>query len=58
MYAMIAAASTTAGMKPAMKSAATETLAIEPSTIIRMHGGTRMPIADAAATMLTACPGR
>ena len=54
----MASASTTAGRKPATKSAATETLAIEPSTIMRMHGGTRMPIAEAAATMLTACPGR
>src|SRR5712664_1254668 len=47
MYAMIARASTIAGMKPATNSAATDTLAIEPSTIIRMHGGTRMPIAEA-----------
>ena len=54
----MAAASTIAGMKPPTKSAATETLAIDPSTIIRMHGGTRIPIAEAAATMLTACPGR
>ena len=55
---MIARASTIAGMKPPTKSAATETFAIDPSTIIRMQGGTRMPIAAAAATMLTACPGR
>ena len=45
-------------MNPPTNSAATETLAMEPMTIIRMHGGTRMPIADAAATMLTAWPGR
>ena len=51
---MIASASTTAGMKPATNNAATETLAIAPSTIIRMQGGTRIPIADAAETMLTA----
>ena len=54
---MMASASTTAGSKPPMNSAATDTLAIAPITIIRMQGGTRMPIADAAATMLTACSG-
>ena len=45
---------TTAGMKPAVNSAATERLAIEPMTIIRMQGGTRMPIAEAAETIATA----
>ena len=55
---MMATASTIAGTKPPTKSAATETFAIDPRTIMRMHGGTRMPIAEAAATMLTACPGR
>jgi hypothetical protein len=33
-------------MKPAANSAATDSPAIEPITIIRMHGGTRMPIAE------------
>ena len=37
-----------------MNSAATERLATEPMTIIRMQGGTRMPIAEAAETMATA----
>jgi len=55
---MIATASTSAGMKPPTNSAATDTLAMAPITIIRMHGGTRMPIAEAAATTLTACSGR
>ena len=45
---------TTAGRKPAVKSAATERLATEPITIMRMHGGTRMPIAEAADTTATA----
>lgn len=53
----MAAARTRAGTKPAAKRAATETLAIEPMTIIRMQGGTRMPMADAAATTLTASSG-
>ncbi len=55
---MIARASTTAGRNPAAKRAATETLATEPITIIRMQGGTRMPIAEAADTTATACSGR
>jgi hypothetical protein len=55
---MIARASTTAGRNPAANSAATDTLATEPMTIIRMHGGTRMPMADAADTMATACSFR
>src|SRR5215470_4226540 len=46
---MIASAMTTAGRKPAAKRAATETLATEAMTIIRMQGGTRMPMAEAAA---------
>ena len=37
-----------------MKSAATERLATEPITIMRMQGGTRMPIAEAADTTATA----
>ena len=45
-------------MKPPMNSAATDTLAMEPITIMRMHGGTRMPMAEAAATTLTASSAR
>ena len=45
---------TTAGRKPAVNSAATETFATEPITIMRMQGGTRMPIAEAAETTATA----
>ncbi len=55
---MMARASTTAGRKPAANSAATETFATEPMTIMRMHGGTRMPMAEAADTTATACSGR
>ena len=51
---MTATARTTAGMKPAVNSAATESPAIDPMTIIRMHGGTRMPMAEAAETIATA----
>ena len=54
---MMASASTTAGRKPPTNSAATETLAIAPITIIRMQGGTRIPMAEAAATTLTDCSG-
>ena len=43
-----------AGMNPAVNSAATDSPAMEPMTIMRMHGGTRMPMAEAAATMATA----
>jgi hypothetical protein len=46
-------ARTTAGTKPAVNSAATDRLATEPITIMRMHGGTRMPMAEAADTMAT-----
>ena len=52
---MIASAMTTAGRKPAAKRAATDTLATEAMTIIRMQGGTRMPMAEAAETTATAC---
>ena len=55
---MIASAMTTAGTKPAANRAAADTLATEPMTIIRMQGGTRMPIAEAAETTATACSGR
>ena len=40
-----------------MNSAATERLATEPITIMRMHGGTRMPMAEADETMATASSG-
>src|SRR5262249_36511085 len=52
---MMATARTTAGRKPAANRAATDTLATEAMTIIRMHGGTRMPMAEAAETTATAC---
>src|SRR6266498_4624633 len=55
---MIEVARTMAGMNPPTSSAATDTLAIEPITIMRMHGGTRIPMAEAAATTLTASSGR
>ena len=51
---MSATARMTAGMKPAVNSAATDSPAIDPMTIIRMHGGTRMPMAEAAETIATA----
>src|SRR2546428_14063023 len=54
---MIAIARTKAGWSPPTKSAATDRLAMDPMTIMRMQGGTRIPIADAAATTLTACSG-
>ena len=44
---------TMAGRKPAMKSAAMEEPVIEAMTIIWMHGGTKMPMAEAAETMET-----
>jgi hypothetical protein len=48
-----AAASTNAGRKPARNNVTIERLTSEPSTTIVRHGGTRIPIADAAATTLT-----
>ena len=42
-----------AGTKPARNSVTIDRLTSDPSTTIVRHGGTRMPIADAAATMLT-----
>jgi hypothetical protein len=48
-----AAASTNAGTKPARNSVTIDRLTIDPSTTIVRHGGTRMPIAEAAATTLT-----
>src|SRR5512137_3009973 len=57
MYAMMTRARTNAGMNPPANNAATDTLAMAPMMIIKMHGGTRMPIADADATTLTASSG-
>ena len=42
-----------AGTKPARNSVTIDRLTSEPSTTIVRHGGTRMPIAEAAATTLT-----
>ncbi len=42
-----------AGTKPARNSVTIDRFTSDPSTTIVRHGGTRMPIADAAATMLT-----
>ena len=43
-----------AGTKPARNSVTIEMFTSDPSTTIVRHGGTRMPIAEAADTMLTA----
>ena len=48
-----AAARMNAGTNPARKSVTIDRLTSDPSTTIVRHGGTRMPIADAAATTLT-----
>ena len=42
-----------AGTNPARKSVTIDRFTSEPSTTIVRHGGTRMPIAEAAATTLT-----
>ena len=42
-----------AGMNPARKSVTIDRFTSEPSTTIVRQGGTRIPIADAAATTLT-----
>ena len=42
-----------AGTNPARKSVTIDRFTSDPSTTIVRHGGTRMPIADAAATTLT-----
>ena len=47
-----------AGRNPAMNKAATERLVRFPSTTMGMHGGTSIPMADAEATIDTACSGR
>ena len=49
-------ASRKAGRKPARNSVTIDRFTSEPSTTIVRHGGTRMPIAEAAATTLTASP--
>src|SRR3990170_4186003 len=51
------AAVTAAGMKPPRKIPTTEVSVIWASTIMKMAGGTRMPIAVADATRDTACSG-
>src|SRR5215510_4140006 len=53
MSASSATARTNAGTKPARNNVTIERFTSEPSTTIVRHGGTRMPIADAAETMLT-----
>ena len=47
------AARMNAGTNPARNSVTIERLTSDPSTTIVRHGGTRMPMADAAATTLT-----
>ena len=47
-----------AGRNPAMNKAATERLVRFPNTTMGMHGGTSIPMADAEATIDTACSGR
>ena len=42
-----------AGMKPARNNVTIDRFTSEPSTTIVRHGGTRMPMAEAAATTLT-----
>lgn len=48
-------ASTTAGRMPAMKSAAIDVFVMPAKTTIVMHGGIRMPIADAAEMIPIDC---
>jgi hypothetical protein len=55
MTAIRMAAVTAAGMKPARKIATTEVSVTCPSTIMKMAGGTRMPMAVAEATSEAAC---
>src|SRR4030042_2080829 len=57
MYPMMMMARTRGGMNPPAKSAATDTSAMAPMMIIKMHGGTRIPMAEADATTLTASSG-
>ena len=49
---------TAAGMKPPRKMATTDVSMIWPRTIMKMAGGTRMPMAVAEATSEAACSGR
>ena len=42
-----------AGTNPARNSVTIDRFTSDPSTTIVRHGGTRMPMADAAATTLT-----
>src|SRR6185503_9779747 len=53
MSARSAIARTNAGRKPARKSVTIDRFTSDPSTTIVRHGGTRIPIAEAAATTLT-----
>ncbi len=48
-----AAARMNAGTNPARKSVTIDRLTSDPSTTMVRHGGTRIPMADAAATTLT-----
>ena len=48
---------TAAGMKPARKMPTTDVSVICPRTIMKIAGGTRMPIAVAEATSEAACSG-
>jgi len=54
---MLYSALTAAGMKPPRKMPTTDVSVICPSTIMKMAGGTRIPIAVAEATRDTACSG-
>ena len=49
------AAVTAAGMKPPRKIATTDVSVTWPSTIMKIAGGTRMPMAVAEATSEAAC---
>ena len=55
MTAMRMAAVTAAGMKPPRKMPTTDVSVSWPSTIMKIAGGTRMPIAAEAAMSDAAC---
>jgi hypothetical protein len=57
MTAIRQSAVTAAGMKPPRKMPTTEVSVTVPSTIMKMAGGTRIPMAVAEATSDTACSG-
>ena len=57
MTATRQAAVTAAGRNPPRKMATTDVSVTWPSTIMKMAGGTRMPIAVAEATSEAACSG-